>query len=84
MSGAGLSVANLYLRALSSTELNQPKLVAVVIAWDLWAVLIALLMQAHGAPAERTPHPRQKASRVGRLAGYGFGDPLFQACQGCT
>lgn len=53
-------MANLYLRALSSLGLDQPKLVAVVPDGGLEGVLIALSAEAPIELAERAPSPRTR------------------------
>ena len=65
-----MSVANLYLRALSSPGPDQPKLSAVIADWDLGGgLLTAELSEAHTEPAKRAPHPGQSSQRTLRAAG---------------
>ena len=64
-----MSMANLYLRALSSPGQDQPKLSTVITDWDLEGVLTAEFSKAHMGPAKRAPHPRQSSRRMARAAG---------------
>lgn len=72
-----MSMANLYLRALSSLGPNRPKPSAAVMDWDLEGVLTALFTEAHAELARRAPHPRQSRRRMARAAGSLFGNYVF-------
>ena len=64
-----MSIANLYLRALSSPGPDQPKLSAVITDQDLEGVPTAEFSEAHKGPAKRAPHPRQSSRHMARAAG---------------
>lgn len=77
-----MSMANLYLRALSSPGPDQPKFCAAVIDWDLevsrWFCLLRL-------PVSRELHaPDKVAGRLGGQLDNFLVIICFQACQGCT
>ena len=61
-----MSMANLYLRALSSPGQDQPKLSTVITDWDLEGVLTAEFSKAHMGGQPRGLHTQDKVAGAWR------------------